>query len=660
MDAGPEQLCINALRCLAIDAVQQANSGHPGLPLGAAPMAYVLWRYHLRHSPDAPTWPNRDRFVLSAGHGSALLYSLLHLCGYDLGQDDLRAFRQARSRTPGHPELGGTPGVEATTGPLGQGAANALGMAVAERALAHRFNRPDFDLVDHRTYALLSDGDLMEGICAETASLAGHLGLHKLTFLYDANDVSLDGPLHLSCSEDVAARFAAYNWQVLQVPDGDHDLAGIDAALSAARQELRRPTLIIVRTTLGFGSPNKAGSAACHGSPLGASEVEATKEALGWQAPQAFYVPDAVHEHMQAIRQRGEAAAWTQLHQRYAVAHPELAAAWDLAQSGTLPPGWEAALPAAADAPMATREASGRMLQGAARVLPGLMAADADLSVSTLAHIVDGGSFAGDSGQGRNLRCGVREHAMAAAANGIAYHGGLRACVSTFFVFSDYMRPAVRLAAMSQLPLLYIWTHDSIGLGEDGPTHQPVEQLMGWRAMPNLWVLRPADFAETRAAWRLALERRDGPVALVLSRQKLPQLAQETTPAVHRGAYVVAEPPATPPQGILLATGSEVHLALAAQARLQADGIPVRVVSMPCWELFAAQPQAYRDAVLLPQVRARLAIEAGASLGWERWIGDGGGTLCLDSFGASAPAADLAQRFGFTAENAAAKLRALL
>ena len=660
-----DRLSIDTLRCLAIDAVQQAQSGHPGLPLGAAPMAHVLWRHHLRHCGQAPRWPNRDRFVLSAGHGSALLYSLLHLADYDLSLADLRAFRQLGSRTPGHPEVRLTPGVEATTGPLGQGAANAVGMAMAERALAHRFNRPGFPLVDHATYALLSDGDIMEGICAEAASLAGHLRLGKLIFLYDANQVSLNGPLPLSCSEDVGARFVAYGWQVLEVADGDRDLEALDIALRTARQELGRPSLIVVHTTIGFGSPNKAGTAACHGSPLGVQEVEATKAALGWTQPGTFAVPAAVYDDMAASQavQQARVAAWEELLAAYAQAHPPLAKAWQTAQAGSLATDWAAELPRTASAAMATREASSQVLQAVARAVPTLLAADADLSVSTLAHLQGAGSFDGASGAGRNIRCGVREHAMAAAANGIAYHGGLRAVCSTFFIFSDYLRPAVRLAALARLPVIYVWTHDSFALGEDGPTHQPIEQLMAWRAMPHLWVLRPADLAETSAAWRLAIERQDGPVALVLSRQKLPQLpprADGQPPPVHRGAYLLEDAADQPPRGLLLASGSEVHLARAAQALLATRGVAVRVVSIPSWELFAAQPAAYRDAVLPPTLPARLAIEAGSPLGWERWVGAHGDIVGMTDFGASAPAAQLARQFGFTPEAVAERFMRLL
>lgn len=651
---------INTIRGLSIDAVQHANSGHPGLPLGAAPMAYVLWQRYLKHAPSSPGWPDRDRFVLSPGHGSMLLYSLMHLGGYDLTVDDLKAFRTIHSKTPGHPESFMTPGVECTTGPLGQGSANAVGMAMAERYLAHLFNRPGHSLVDHRTYAIVSDGDLMEGVSAEAASLAGHLRLGKLTYLYDANDISLDGPTSMTFTEDVAARYRAYGWHVQTVEDGDRDLKAIDAAIGAANVD-ERPSLIVVKTTIGFGSPNKAGSAAAHGSPLGSAEVALTKEALGLDPAQSFVVPADVREHFDAS-QRGEAAlaAWSQRWTAYAAEHPKLAEDWQTMSVGKLPPNWEKAIPDFEPGEkLATRKSSGAVLNAIATRVPWLFGGDADLSVSTNTGLKEQGSFEGADGTGRNVHYGVREHAMIAIANGIAYHGGPRTYVATFFVFSDYMRPGLRLAAMSHLPVISVWTHDSIGLGEDGPTHQPVEHLASLRAMPNFHVIRPADASETAEAWRMAMERTQGPTGLVLSRQGLPTIDRSKyAPAsdTRRGAYVLK----TGEDVILIATGSEVSVALEAADLLDAEGHKTRVVSMPCWEVFSEQDLSYRDAVLPPTVRARLAIEAGSSFGWERWIGDHGDVVCLDEYGASGPGPEVMSDFGFSAANIAAKAKAVV
>ncbi|MEZ4366909.1 MAG: transketolase [Kofleriaceae bacterium] len=534
-------LSINTIRTLSIDAIQRANSGHPGLPLGCAPMAYALWQRHLRHDPSAPSWPDRDRFVLSAGHGSMLLYSLLHLSGYELPMAELEAFRQWGSKTAGHPEYGLTPGVEATTGPLGQGTANAVGMALAERYLATLFNRPGHTIVDHHTFALVSDGDVMEGVAAEAAALAGHLGLGKLIYLYDANEITLDGPLSLIMSEDVGARYAACGWQVLHVADGDRDVDGLDRAIAEAKADAARPSIIIIKTTIGFGSPKKAGTSSAHGSPLGAAEVAATKAQLGWDPERHFHVPAEVAAHMREPGARGAAehAAWRKRFTAWRAAHPALATQWDAAMAGELPAGWDAELPSwKAGEAIATRAASGKVLAAAAKGIPWLLGGDADLGGSTKT-IVPGGDY-GRGGEGRNLRFGVREHAMGAIANGLAYHGGIHPFVATFFVFSDYMRPAVRLAALCHLPVTYVWTHDSIGLGEDGPTHQPVEHLMALRAMPNLAVVRPCDANETVAAWRYALTRTDGPVALVLSRQDLPTVTAAGAPGAERGAYVLA------------------------------------------------------------------------------------------------------------------------
>ncbi len=652
---------IDTLRTLAIDAVQRADSGHPGLPLGAAPMAYALWQRHLIVDPTEPRWPDRDRFVLSAGHGSMLLYALLHVSGFDLSLDDLRAFRQWGSHTPGHPECFETVGVEATTGPLGQGAANAIGMAIAERFLAHQFNRPGHTIVDHHTYALVSDGDVVEGVCQEASSLAGHLGLGKLTFLYDDNKITLDGPASLTMSEDVGARYAAMGWHVQRVEDGDRDLDGLDRALTAARAETARPSIILVRTTIGFGSPKKAGTASAHGSPLGKDEVAATKQALGWDPEAQFLVPDEVRAHMGAIAARGAAARadWQARFEAWRTAFPELAATWDGALHRTLPAGWADGLPTWKQGDkVATRAASGKVMVALAAKVPWLFGGDADLGGSTKT-IVPGGDWDGRTGAGRNLRFGIREHAMGSICNGLAYHGGVHPFAATFFVFSDYMRPAVRLAALNRLPVTYVWTHDSIGLGEDGPTHQPVEHLMALRAIPGLWVMRPADANETAAAWRLAMTRTDGPVALVLSRQDLPVVSAADAP-VARGAYVLREASGAAIDCVLVATGSEVSLALAAQARLAELGIAARVVSMPCWELFFAQDAAYRDSVLPAGVTARVAIEAGVTMGWGDVVGLQGKVIGLDRYGASAPGEVLMEKLGFTVDAVVAAAQATM
>ncbi len=665
-DADLAQLAINTIRTLSIDAVQKANSGHPGLPLGASPMAYALWQRHLRFDPTAPGWIDRDRFVLSPGHGSAMLYALLHLYGYDLPLDQLKAFRQWGSKTPGHPEWHHTAGVEATTGPLGQGAANAVGMAIAEKFLANLWNRPGHTIVDHHTYAIVSDGDVMEGVALEAASLAGHLGLGKLIYLYDANEVTLDGPLDLIMSEQVGARYAACGWQVLLVADGDHDVGALDRAIAEAVADPTRPSMIVVRTTIGFGSPKKAGNCAAHGSPLGVDEVAATKKALGWDPASSFAVPEAARAHAAEAAARGQAAhaAWRERLLAWRAAHPELATQWDAAWAGQLPAGWDAGLPAwKLGEQVATRSASGKAMQVIAKTVPWFFGGDADLGGSTKT-IVPGGDFDGRTGAGRNLRFGVREHAMGAICNGFAYHGGLRGFASTFFVFSDYMRPAVRLAALNQQPVIYVWTHDSVGLGEDGPTHQPVEHLMALRAIPGpLTWCGPADANETAAAWRLAMQRTGGegggPIALVLSRQDLPVVTAAGAPGTERGAYVLAE--ATGPvQAIVIATGSEVQLALAARTALEAQGVGVRVVSMPCWELFADQDAAYREAVLPVAVTARVAVEAGVSFGWRDWVGTRGAVVGIDRFGASAPGEVLLAQLGITTEAVIAAVRGLL
>jgi transketolase len=661
-----DELCVDTVRTLAIDAVQKANSGHPGLPLGAAPMAYVLWSRHLKHNPRDPEWPDRDRFVLSAGHGCMLWYCLLYLTGYDLTLDDLKAFRQWGSRTPGHPEYRVTPGVEATTGPLGQGTANAVGMAIAERCLARRFNRPGHEIVNHRTFAIVSDGDLMEGISNEASSLAGHLRLGKLTFLYDSNGVTLDGPASMAFTEDVGKRYEALQWQVLRVDDGNTDLEGIDRALSAAEQETRRPTLIIVRTTIGYGSPHKAGTSEAHGSPLGPDEVVATKKALGWEHEEPFYVPDEALAHFRTAVDRGKQSHfdWSRRFDAWAAANHDLAQVWRRAFDGELPPGWDAELPTwKAGEKEATRAAAGKALNAIAANVPTLLGGDADLSVSTSTKLKDEADFDGQTGDGRNLHFGVREHAMAGIANGMAYHGGIRPFVATFFCFSDYMRPSVRLSAVSELPVIFVWTHDSIGLGEDGPTHQPIEHLMSLRAMPHFTLIRPADPNEAVEAWRVAMQHRDGPVGLVLSRQKLPVIDPSKCAApsgLSRGAYVLAEGSGGSPLLILIATGSEVSLALEAREKLESEGISTRVVSMPSWELFAKQDSSYRGEVLPAGVSARLSIEAGAKLGWERWVGDRGDSIGLERFGASAPGEIVMKELGFNVENVVARAKALL
>ena len=660
-----DELCVDTIRTLAIDAVQKAESGHPGLPLGAAPMAYVLWQKFLKHDPRNPKWPDRDRFVLSAGHGCMLLYCLLYLTGYDLSLDDLKQFRQWGSKTPGHPEYLDTPGVEATTGPLGQGTANAVGMAIAERMLASYFNRPEHEIVNHRTFALVSDGDLMEGISSEASSLAGHLKLGKLLYLYDSNEVTLDGPASVTFTEDVGKRYEAYGWQVLHVANGNTDLDAIEDAIETAIAEISRPSLIIVKTTLGYGSPNKAGTSEAHGSPLGAEEVLRTKKALGWVFQEPFFVPKESLDHFREAVAKGEAVRtdWQSRFRRYEKEHPDLAAEWGRWMSGKLPDGWDSKLPQfAAGEKEATRTAAGKAMNAIAETVPWLIGGDADLGTSTNTVLKKFSSFEAGKGTGRNLHFGVREHAMAGIANGISYHGGLRPFVATFFCFSDYMRPSVRLAALNELPDIFVWTHDSVGLGEDGPTHQPVEHLASLRAMPKMTLIRPADANEAVEAWRVTMRRTKGPVGLVLSRQKLPVLDRtRLAPAsgVARGAYVLAEGSEKPPRLILIATGSEVPLALAARETLEREGVSTRVVSMPSWEIFAEQEDAYRDEVLPRSVGARLSIEAGTSFGWRRWVGDRGDTVSIDRYGASAPGEIVLKELGFSVENVVKKAKAL-
>ncbi|HXQ93914.1 MAG TPA: transketolase [Thermoplasmata archaeon] len=649
-----DETCVNTLRFLAVDMVEQAKSGHPGLPLGAAPMAYVLWDRHLRHNPADPTWPNRDRFVLSAGHGSALLYALLHTTGYDLPMDELHRFRQWGSRTPGHPEHGHTPGVEATTGPLGQGFAMGVGLAIAERHLRSTLNREGFALVDHYTYGLVSDGDLMEGIASEAASLAGMLGLGRLIYLYDDNHISLEGPTEWAFTEDVGARFAAYGWQVLRVTDGN-DLAAIDAAIRAARAETARPSLICVRTHIGFGSPVQDTREA-HGEPLGPGNTRLTKEKLGWPVEPAFLVPEDAAAHLRLALGRGaaEQAEWDSMRVRFSASDPSAAAAATIQLSGEYPANWAAALPTfhAADGAMATRDASQKALAALTPILPGLVGGAADLSPSTKTVLPKVPDYSASVGAGRNFHFGVREHAMVSMLNGMALHGGLLPYGGTFLVFSDYARGAIRLAALQQTHVVFVFTHDSIGMGEDGPTHQPVEQLVSLRAIPGLTVLRPADANETSAAWALAVRRR-GPTALILTRQKLPILEAAIRPAEEgaaRGGYVLADPSNGTPEVVLIATGSEVALALDAQARLAAQGLRTRVVSLPSWEIFEEQTSEYRASVLPPGL-PKISIEAGRTIGWERYVGPTGASIGLDKFGASAPGPVVQREMGFTVDH---------
>jgi len=680
-----ESLCINTIRMLSIDMVQQANSGHPGMPLGAATMAYVLWTRHLRHNPRNPDWPDRDRFVLSAGHASALLYSLLFLTGYDLTMEDLGHFRQSKSRTPGHPEHGRTPGVEVTTGPLGQGFANAVGFAIAERWLGATFNRNHNEIVDHCTYVLASDGDLMEGVAAEAASLAGTLRLGRVIVLYDANSITLSATTNLTFSEDVGARFEAYGWHVQRI-DGQDPIA-VDAALSVARATQDRPSLIVARTHIGYGSPHTQDTWHAHGEPLGVEEVRLTKRALGWPEDLRFYVPaDALAEFRRAVAAGSELeAAWRRRMDAYRIAHPDLADSFARGLAGRLPDGWETHLPrfAAADNAMATRGASRTIINALAGVVTNMVGGSADLDPSTRTAMTGRGDFEspltdqrggrvptqGLSGgvwgfAGRNIHFGLREHAMTAMMTGMSLHGGLVPYCATFLSFSDYMRPSIRLAALSEAHVIYVWTHDSIALGEDGPTHQPVEQLASLRAMPNMMILRPSDATETVEAWRIALQHERGPVGLVLTRQKVPVLDRTVLgPAsgLAQGAYVLIDPPnGLFPELILIATGSEVSLALDAHARLTRDAIRCRVVSMPCWELFDAQPQPYRDTVLPPSVQARISIEAASPFGWERYVGLEGTTMGVTRFGESAPGPLVMREFGFTPERVVEAARALL
>lgn len=675
-----DQLCINTIRFLSVDAVQKANSGHPGLPLDAAPMAYVLWTRMLKHNPANPVWFDRDRFVLSAGHGSMLLYSLLHLTGYDLPLEEIKRFRQWDSKAPGHPERGLTPGVEITTGPLGQGFANAVGMAIAEAQLAARYNRPEFAVIDHATYVLASDGDLMEGVASEAASLAGHLRLGKLTCLYDDNRVTLAAGTDITFSEDRGRRFEAYGWHTVSVADGN-DLTEIDAALQAAGAEAARPSLILVRTHIGYGSPHKHDSFEAHGSPLGVEEVRLTKQDLGWPVEPTFLIPEAALAHFRAALAQGarDELAWNDRMAAYAETYPDVAQELQRSLRGELPPGWDQDMPVfpADEKGIATRVASGKVMNAIAPRVPALAGGSADLDPSTYTALKGFGDFnphpggdadtqgsagGGWSYKGRNLHFGVREHAMGAIVNGMAAHGGTVPYGATFLIFSDYMRPPIRLAALMGLHVVHVFTHDSIALGEDGPTHQPVEQLANLRAIPNLTVIRPGDANETAVAWRVALEMRDRPVVLVLSRQNLPTLDRArylTAEGLRHGAYVLLDAPDAKPELILIASGSEVGLIVAAADRLQDQGIATRCVSMPSWELFAALTQAERDLVLPPSVSARLAVEAGAAQGWHRYVGAAGDVLSVERFGASAPSDVLLRQYGFSVEEVCRRALAL-
>jgi transketolase len=651
-----DQLCINTLRTLAMDAVQKAKSGHPGMPMGAAPMAYVVWTRHLKHSPSNPHWHNRDRFILSAGHGSMLLYGLLHLTGYDLSLDDLKNFRQWASKTPGHPEYHVTPGVETTTGPLGQGFGNGIGMAIAERYLAARYNRPNFEVVNYRIYGIVSDGDLMEGVSSEAASLAGHLRLGNIIYLYDDNHISIDGSTQLAFTEDVAKRFEAYGWQVQALEDGN-DIEAINAAIKSAQEETNRPSLIKVRTHIAYGSPNKHDSAEAHGSPLGEEEVRLTKKTLHWDPDKQFLVPNDVLQHMRHAVEQGKKweSLWQTMFENYKRTYPDLAQELEDIRKGEFGEAWKQALPvfSAESGAMATREASGKVLNAIAPNLPTLIGGSGDLTPSNNTFLKGLPEFQAGVHTGRNFHFGVREHAMGSILNGLALTDGIIPYGGTFLIFSDYMRPPIRLAALMGVRPIYVYTHDSIGLGEDGPTHQPIEQLAALRSIPNITVIRPADANEVACAWKIAIEHKGGPVALALSRQKLPLIDRtKYAPAANlaKGAYVLAESSKSPAM-ILIGTGSEVQHVIAAYEQLAKEGTAVRVVSMPSWELFEAQPKEYKDSVFPPSVKKRLAVEAGSPMGWHKYVGDQGEILGITKFGASAPLAAIMKEYGFTVEN---------
>lgn len=666
MSLSIEQLAISSIRTLSIDAIEKANSGHPGMPMGAAPMAYKLWTKFMKHNPANPEWFNRDRFVLSAGHGSMLLYSLLHLCGYGLSIDDLKNFRQWGSKTPGHPEYGHTKGVEATTGPLGQGVATAVGMAMAERHLAAKYNKENFEIINHYTYSICGDGDLMEGVSAESASLAGHLKLGRLVILYDSNDISLDGDLNRSFSENVMKRYEAYGWQVLRVEDGNN-LDEIEKALEEARADLDRPTLIEVRTTIGYGSPNKAGKSASHGAPLGQDEAKLTKESYKWTFEEDFHVPQEVYDHFnKEVQETGRQyeEAWNRLFADYTEKYPELGEQLQVAISGKLPEGWDKELPTfELGSKAASRDSSGQTINAIAKAVPQFFGGSADLASSNKTTMKEQGDFSSSDYSGRNIWFGVREFAMGAALNGMALHGGVKVFGGTFFVFSDYLRPAVRLAALMGLPVTYVFTHDSIAVGEDGPTHEPIEHLAALRAMPNLSTIRPADGNETVAAWKVALESENRPTALILSRQGLPTIegtADKAYEGVKKGAYVISKSEKETADALILATGSEVQLGIEAQKVLKNEGIDVSVVSMPAWDRFEEQSSQYKESVLPKNVKKRVAIEMASSFGWDRYTGDEGEIIAIDKFGASAPGEKIMEEYGFTVENVVAKVKAVL
>jgi transketolase len=661
-----DQLCINTIRTLAMDAVQKANSGHPGTPMSLAPLAYILWTEIMRYNPQNPHWFNRDRFVLSAGHASMLLYAMLYLTGYDLSLDDLKNFRQWGSKTPGHPEYGVTPGVETTTGPLGQGFMNAVGMAIAEAHLAAVFNREGHSIVDHYTYGICSDGDLMEGASHEAASIAGHLGLGKIIFIYDDNHISIEGPTELAYSDDVDRRFQGYHWHVQNIGESANDLKVLARALHRAHKERERPSLIIVRSHIGFGSPNRQDTKEAHGEPLGEEEVKLTKKAYGWPEDEKFLVPVSALAHMRQAVERGKRleAEWNEKFAAYKRAYPDLAEQFEATWRGELPVGWDASIPEfqPADGAMATRAASGKAMNAFAEKVPWLMGGSADLSPSTRTLLSKSGYFGKGEYANRNIAWGVRELGMCGCCSGMALHGGVRPYASTFFVFTDYARPSIRLAALMGLPVIYVMTHDSIGIGEDGPTHQPIEHIPSLRAIPNLCLIRPADANETAYAWRAAMMRRRGPTVLVLTRQGLPTLDRSKlagAEGVLKGAYILSKEQADTPDVVLIATGSEVHLILAAQEKLAAEGIQTRVVSMPSWELFREQPQSYCDEVFPPQVKTRLAVEAAAPMGWRDWVGDAGDVIGIAKFGASAPYKELYKHYGLTVENVVERAKRL-
>jgi len=662
MNNSIETLAVNTIRTLSIDAINSANSGHPGLPMGAAPMAYALWANHLNHNSANAKWFNRDRFILSAGHGSSLLYSLLHLAGYNVSLDDLKSFRKLNSKTPGHPEFGHTDGVEATTGPLGQGIANAVGMAMAEAHLAGKFNRDGHPVIDHYTYALVGDGDLMEGISYEAMSMAGHMKLGKLIALYDSNDISLDGELNLSFSEDIQKRTESAQWQYLRVEDGN-DVAEISKAITLAKQNTDQPTLIEIRTTIGFGSPKVAGTNKAHGNPLGAEEALATKQVYGWHYEEDFFVPEEVKAHFEELKQRGisQEQQWKALFQSYQEAYPELAKELENAITGEVLINAEDILTFETGKTISTRVASGEAINHFVKSVPSIFGGSADLSHSTMTDIKEDKAFAVESYSGRNIYFGVREHAMGAAGNGLALHGGVKPFVSTFFVFNDYLRPSIRLAALQKLPVTYVFTHDSIAVGEDGPTHEPIEQLASLRAIPGLTVIRPSDANETASAWAYALKQTDGPVAMVLSRQNLPvfQETQEGFDNLSKGAYVLTQTN-DQPEVILIATGSEVSLAVNAKAELEKENVSVRVVAMPSWELFDRQPKEYKEHVFPASITKRVALEMGISLGWERYVGFEGKVLSIETFGASGTGSAVMELFGFTTENVVETAKSLL